>query len=77
MPIFRGYAYVYDAGPPEVNDTIIPEKILFFSNRNAAIDSFAADVIAANDQLDPPYPLAEIDVVIENLTVVPHNQWEP
>ena len=77
MPVYRCFAWVYDAGPPEVNDTIVVPTIIFADTRPLAITKFVdGEVIPANnDHPDGPYPLADIEIGVDVIPTVPN--WQP
>ncbi len=76
MPVFRCFAWVYAAGPPEINDTIVQPKLIFADTRALAITKFVnGEVIPANDDLGAPYDLADIDIGVEVIPTVPN--WQP
>ncbi len=76
MPVYRCFAWVYDEGPPEINDALIAPKLIFASTRPAAIDKFVnGEVIPANDSLDVPYDLNDISIGVDTVPEVPN--WQP
>lgn len=78
MPVYRCFAWVYAAGPPEVNDTIVSPTLIFAATRPAAITKFVdGEVIPANNsgQFDPPYDLNDIDIGVDVVPEVPN--WQP
>ncbi len=76
MAIYRCFAWVYDEGPPEVNDTIVSAKLIFAATRPLAITKFVdGEVIPANAAMDTPYDLADIEIGVDVIPTVPN--WQP
>lgn len=76
MPVYRCFAWVYDAGPPEINDTITSPKLIFADTRPLAITKFVdGEVIPSNAALPEPYALSEIDIGVDVIPEVPN--WQP
>lgn len=76
MPVYRCFAWVYAAGPPEINDTVVVPKLIFADTRPLAIIKFVeGEVIPNNNELDVPYDLNDIEIGIEVIPEVPN--WQP